>query len=63
MLILTRYLGEALVIGDDVYITVLDVKGNQARLGIEAPKEITVHRLEIYKRIQNEKEEVENDEE
>ena len=62
MLILTRYLGEALVIGDDVYITVLDVKGNQARLGIEAPNEITVHRLEIYKRIQNEKEEVENDE-
>ncbi len=56
MLILTRRVGETLVIGDDVNITVLGVKGNQVRLGINAPKDVSVHRVEIYERIQKEKE-------
>ena len=52
MLILTRRVGETLVIGDDVNVTVLGVRGNQVRLGVNAPKEVAVHREEIYQRIQ-----------
>ena len=54
MLILTRRVGETLMIGDDVTVTVLGVKGNQIRLGVNAPKEVAVHREEIYERIQSE---------
>lgn len=55
MLILTRRVGETLMVGDEVSITVLGVKGNQVRLGVDAPKTIAVHREEIYARIQQEK--------
>ena len=55
MLILTRRVGETLVIGDEVTVTVLRVRGNQVRLGVNAPKEVAVHREEIYQRIQMEK--------
>jgi len=54
MLILTRRIDETLMIGDDIAVKVLGVKGNQVRLGIEAPKEVPVHREEIYERINNE---------
>lgn len=54
MLILTRRTNETLMIGDDVKITVLNVKGNQVRIGIDAPDSVAVHRQEIYQRIQNE---------
>ena len=53
MLILTRRIGETLMIGDDVSITVIGVKGNQVRIGIDAPKEVAVHREEIFNRIKS----------
>ncbi len=55
MLILTRRVGETLVIGDEVNVTVLGIKGNQVRIGVNAPKDVSVHREEIYERIQREK--------
>ena len=54
MLILTRRMGESLIIDDDIKIKVLSIKGRQVRIGIDAPKEVAVHREEIYKRIQQE---------
>jgi len=54
MLILTRRVGESVMIGDDVSITVLGVKGNQVRIGVNAPKDVSVHRQEIYERIRKE---------
>lgn len=55
MLILTRRVGETLMIGDEVTVTVLGVKGNQVRIGVNAPKDVSVYREEIYMRIQSEK--------
>lgn len=60
MLILTRKVGESLLIGDEVEITVLSVRGNQVKLGVNAPKEIAVHRQEIYNRIKETKENSDN---
>ena len=54
MLILTRRVGETLMIGDDVSVTVLGVKGNQVRIGVNAPRDVSVHREEIYERIKRE---------
>lgn len=51
MLILTRKVGESLLIGDDVSITILNVRGNQVKIGVNAPKNVSVHREEIYQRI------------
>ncbi len=55
MLILTRRVGETLMVGDDVTVTVLGVKGNQVRIGVNAPKEVAVHREESAQRLQHEK--------
>ncbi len=56
MLILTRRVGETVMVGDEVSITVLGVKGNQVRIGVNAPKSVAVHREEIYQRIKTEQE-------
>ena len=55
MLLLTRRIGETLMIGDDITVTVLGVKGNQVRIGVNAPKDVSIHREEIYRKIQLEK--------
>lgn len=55
MLVLTRKEGETVTIGDDIEITILDVKGNQVKIGIKAPKDVPVHRAEVYKKVQAEK--------
>jgi carbon storage regulator len=61
MLILTRRIGETLMIGDEVTVTVLGVKGNQVRLGVNAPKDVAVHREEIYDKIKQQNSTQDND--
>lgn len=61
MLILTRRVGETLIINDDVKITVLGVRGHQVRIGVDAPKDVSVHRLEIYQRIHDQPSEDDHD--
>ena len=56
MLILTRRVGESLMVGDDITVTVLGVKGNQVRIGVNAPRDVAVHREEIYNRIKDDDE-------
>ena len=60
MLILTRRVGETLMIGSDIVVTVLGVKGNQVRIGVKAPKDVAVHREEIFEKIRHEGEQVTN---
>lgn len=55
MLILSRNIGSSIIIGDDIKVTVLGVKGNQVRIGVDAPKDVAVHREEIFEKIQQEK--------
>ena len=62
MLILARNIGEALIIGDDVKVTILGVKGNQIKIGVDAPKNVTVHREEVYERVLEERAEAEENE-
>lgn len=61
MLILTRKVGESVLIGDDISITVLSVRGNQVKLGVQAPKEVSVHREEIYQQIKKQQDESSSD--
>lgn len=58
MLILTRRVGEKLMIGDEISVTILGVKGNQVRIGVQAPNTVAIHREEIYERIQDEEREL-----
>ncbi|KGQ70371.1 carbon storage regulator [Chelonobacter oris] len=60
MLILTRKIGESLLIGEDISISVLSVRGNQVKIGVNAPKEVSVHREEIYQRLKEEADEKKN---
>ncbi len=63
MLILTRRVGESLMVGDDITVTVLGVKGNQVRIGVSAPRDVAVHREEIYNRIQSDDKPAEQEQE